>query len=423
MNANKKIITSVICFLSCLSLGIIVTSCRKKTTKDNTITKVTAKDKITNKTTTYKTTRKATTKANTTTHNYSMYEVNKEIFDSYFGGFEALSNLNLTLNYKEANTPGEYEGTIEIANNMILENYSSTKFIDNGKAFYNIKEYDSETNTITIDNSYFITKWNKPVEEKWKYYELSTTIFIPVFDFNQLTFNNETKNYEAATIETLYGTYENISISFLDDKLVSYSYQFTDLDDDSSVITCDVSKTGKTNVDNPIKNMVTKQTFNKFLGLNKNNLEDLNITINTSYNNYMANAEFDGNKCLITRYIYDTFMGYKMIYIKEIDDTINYDWKEQIEGTWSDTYNSNMEISDFVDLEFHLPVLNYDDFEFDYDTQTYKATESGDFKDITISFSDNKLVSIKSTRKSNSYTYESTITNVGATVVVDPQAE
>ena len=83
--------------------------------------------------------------------------------------------------------------------------------------------------------------------------------YIPVLDFSKLTYNSETKSYEATNIEVNGFIYDSVSIKFKDRKLASYTIVGKNkyvVDGETSYVDYTISAkaayVGETTVVNPI---------------------------------------------------------------------------------------------------------------------------------------------------------------------------
>ncbi len=176
------------------------------------------------------------------------YEVNKTIFDKYFGidTFEELSNLNMTLDYTFVDNR-TISGTLEIADLEAMDTYVliGNTFTD----FYVMEENGDKVDFTTYQYN-----------ESWGYFNtvqrdinvlLLEHLYFPTLDFSKLTYNSENHSYEATNITVNGYTYSSVSVKFEDGILKSYNVTYVKSEKTYS-ISAIVSKIGETTVVNPI---------------------------------------------------------------------------------------------------------------------------------------------------------------------------
>ena len=160
------------------------------------------------------------------------YKVDKDTFDSYFGvdSIADLSNLNYKVEFEFDHEILSKSGCVEIDGSSVLENLNS-----NGHEFQCLY-YDFKLNK--QDSSYLNFTKKEFNNNQWQDATtpdnpvlfnnfISSFLCLENFRYTDFTFNSETRCYEADRITSSNNTYKNVSISFDDNKITSFSAKFT----------------------------------------------------------------------------------------------------------------------------------------------------------------------------------------------------
>ena len=231
-------------------------------------------------------------------------EVSEDVFYNYFGSYEdSFSKLNIKFNYIDDDLFDYYEGTIEIADNMALDTYSENGSDVKEKVFYNYLDYDNGENEIGIEEiGYNGSKWDA-VKQSYSldYNDARRYVYIPYFDYVDFTYDETSGSYVCDAINYVGYKFEQVSIQFEDDKLVSFSYTYSETSY-STQISCEVVEENTVTVENYGINKITPAVFSSYF--NTNGLDGLNLTID--YNSTGSDL-FTGTLKIANDTIYDEY--------------------------------------------------------------------------------------------------------------------
>ena len=184
------------------------------------------------------------------------YKVDKDTFDSYFGvdSIADLSNLNYKVEFEYNISNFSKSGYIEIDGTSVFEdtnvNGTNHKFL-----YYDFKLNKQDSSCLNfIEKVFNNNQWQDAATSNPRSFNefISGYLCLENFRYTDFTFNSETRCYEADRITSSKNTYKNVSISFDDNKITSFSAKFTT---GSSTTEGEISYTysnvGKTSVENP----------------------------------------------------------------------------------------------------------------------------------------------------------------------------
>ncbi|MCR4897933.1 MAG: hypothetical protein K5892_01780, partial [Acholeplasmatales bacterium] len=338
--------------------------------------------------------------------------INEEIFNSYFGSYEeSLMNLNIT--FKD-----QSEGGIEVAMSDGMTAMYSSK--NNSSHFYKATSYDEKENILYFDMAQAINielqEWTSPVANYMSYESYRNSIAIPYFDFDDFTYNEETCSYDADLIVLSSDiSYKDISIIFEDNKLKSYKfttvYPLQEVNHDYIV-----KSEGKCMVVNPNENKVTSKTFDSYFGTYNDSLSKLNIKFDYEEKSSVSlfNGEININNNEVSTETHSSSSDKKKYYSFKLNDEgeIIYDKASiDVDGDeWSDLVRNNLSYNEFRNY-IYFPRFNFDEFTYDELTKSYTAenislSDELVYKNVSIKFENNKLVSLEYIFKSNALEFE-----------------
>ena len=351
--------------------------------------------------------------------------VTEETFNSYFGSYDSLKNMNLTINYKDsASHYGTYEGTIEIADGMAIDTYTNN--LDSGKVYYNFIDYDSKEDILYFNKANFDGEnWTDLIDDNSTIAKYKNNFYLPVFDISDFDYSNG--YFVASSIKVGDLVYNNVKIKFKDQKLESYSYDLIENSISESSVTCSISNIDETEVENPCPTITTERAFNKFFHMTPEDLEKLNITLAYSYGIYSGIIQYDDGIRLDSYLRNDSTRMLEAYYINSIGDNVSYSYYIY-ESSWSTVNNETNSFDYFMANIMYLPIFSFDELTYNPETSAYEAelikADSGDLTNVSIKFVDNRLVSYGFTRKlfGKLETFEVYVGNIGTTVILDPRA-
>ena len=439
---KKHLLLSLI--IGALSIGALASCGKKKnddkkdtTTSENTLTGPfvdtrTSTQTSTSTSTSTQTSTSTSTETSTTTEVVDKNVVDENVFNSYFGSYdEALSKLNIKFSYIDSGNGETYRGTIEIANNTALDTYKEDSTDDIAKTYYKYIDYDYEEDTLKdIESSYYDGSWDDPIEYSASYERQAKYLYLPIVDFADFVYNEETKSYEAEEIEISYGKYKDLSIKFEEDKLLSFSYDFLQ-SGNLDKIDVEVLQIGGVEIANPIYNLTTNNIFNDYFNMTKEELENLNITLNYMTGMYTGTIEVNNGLRIDTyKRSFDQKEILEAYYIDEVSpESVKFHYYVYSDGEWSERYDFTYSLDTYLLDIMYLPKIDFDDLTYNPETKSYEAasvTISHSPSDITITdvsikFEDFVLASYK--YSSGSSTFTIIVSNVGTTEIEDPRKD
>ena len=337
--------------------------------------------------------------------------INEEIFNSYFGSYEE-SLMNLNIRFKDDNSG------LEVAMSDGMTAMYSSK--SNSSHFYKVTSYNKKENILYFDMAQAINielqEWTSPMANYMSYESYRDSIAIPYFDFDDFTYNEQTCSYDADLIVLSSDiSYKDISIIFEDNKLKSYKYTtvypLQEVNADMVVI-----YEGKTTVVNPNENKVTSKTFDSYFGDYNDSLSKLNIKFDYEEKSSVSlfNGEINLNNNEVSKETHSSSSDKKKYYSFKLTDEGNiiYDACQRPIDTdeWSDLTRNSLSYNEFRN-SIYFPRFNFDEFTYDELTKSYTAeivnlSDELVYKNVSIKFENNKLVSLEYIFKSNALEFE-----------------
>lgn len=182
------------------------------------------------------------------------YKVDKDTFDSYFNvdSIADLSNLNYKVEFEFNHEILSKSGCVEIDGSSVLENLNS-----NGHEFqclyYDFKLNKQDSSYLNFTKKEFNNnQWQDATSNPVSFNSfISGYLCLENFRYTDFTFNSETRCYEADRITASNNTYKNVSISFDDNKLVSFSANYIDSNNREGNFSYTYSNIGTTSIENP----------------------------------------------------------------------------------------------------------------------------------------------------------------------------
>ena len=355
-------------------------------------------------------------------------KVTESTFNKYFGSYDSIKNMNLSLDYIAETTTGDYLGTIEIADQMVMNSYEDNT--SGGKSFRNIVDYDTVNNLVyynVASANPFDDNWSNLVADTESLAKYKNEFYMPLFDFKNFEYKNGT--YVASTITVDDLTYLNISIKFVNGVLHSVYYSSINGSLKTSV-SYYVFDVGTTEVKNPFPNSTTKTYFDKYFNIEPEELENLNLTFNYSYGIYTGTLECSDGLRLDTYIRNGDINMTEIYYIDSIDlenNEVNYHYYV-LASSWSDENKERNSFETFMANVMYLPKIDFLSLTYNNENGTYDAetitTDVCVLTDVSIKFENNVLVSFEYTRSlygsKSRFVFE--VSKVGETTVVDPRA-
>lgn len=338
-------------------------------------------------------------KGSTTINSPVRNMVNERTFISFLGGlnYDILKGLNYTAHYSYAYTAGgtySAEADIKADNGLFLVDYDpgtpdevdyyyeTEEGIDYDSVSFCQYEFDGSNWGISHEGANSVRAF------------LYNNIYLTSFDYDDFTYNYETKMYEADSIDIGSNQYRsNVKIKFEDKKIVSCSYTYTYYDNDGETVirswntSTTFTNVGTTEVESPLPESGFEDVFNSYFGIDTfEKLEVANYTLKITTINgdetRTRTRKVNGSEILdsgtgVIPHTDNEFIYESYYLIKEFathysyDEAYNYDNTgfEQAPGGSSSALNG-------IVCYFYLPKLDYSKVSFDDANQKYISSES-----------------------------------------------
>ena len=434
MRINKK---PLLAFLSLASVLTVFAGCKKKSTKKNTTKANTTNVVTTSNKTTNKTTEKQTTKK-TTVDKDLKYKVDEETFNKFFNiTLDTLDDLNYSISYEQNYSGIEYTGALIFDGTRLMDDYTNLKESDSSTVYH---EITSISDQVYCNKYYYDYRWidNGEVYESINGF-VSNCLWLLTIDFDKVTFNPQTKCYEANNISVEgQGVYNDIKIKYEDGALYSYEYTLVYPDNDCNQFSATILNIGETYVNDPFeKYRVSEEVFNKYFNVTADTLDDLNLTIDyssrTSSDYYTGTILFDGTNQYDYEEKFDSeeyLSQYRFITSTVDGITFDYYQKNNETNTWSNKLEFTRSIDWFMAMGLSMPTLKYSDMKFNCTYDYYEIDEVeidgvGIFSEIRVFFENGKLVTFdymfyEDNNEDNGFYFNAEVSSIGETTVENP---
>ena len=367
------------------------------------------------------------------TTNVENNKVTEEVFNSYFGSYEdSLDKLNISYTYKETGGPVYAEGEFKLADHLILNDFKSDDDIP--KRLFNQFGLNADSNKVNViaSNKTADSEWGELVESEKSIGVYKDFVYLPLFNFDDFIYNENKGTYDVEHQDGDEVEYADISIKFVNNKLVSWNY-VTIIGLMRLDVSCKVTQIGGVEIQNPTACAVSEDTFKSYFGSDLDVLKKMNLTVN--YNERSNSGAYEGTMEVANQMAMDTFDGDSsdgkvFFYFDDYDSSSDKLYISSTEGdlsgeNWESLYDSSISMRQFKD-RLYLPIFDINDFTYSEVTGLYTASsitvDEVVYNNVSIRFINDELYSYSYGFVDDTYVSNITckITDIGNTSVTNP---